>query len=101
MSGSRLHVDDDFAAQIARGLGDAIGAGADVRAGHAGDAAEGSPRLRSASSSVATTTHRRHGRRSTTIDVLDHRPAHDIGEDFSGETRRVVYERDDGDDVLC
>jgi hypothetical protein len=32
--------------------------------------------------------------------MLDHRLAGDVGEDFSGETRRLVAGGDDGDCVL-
>jgi len=41
------------------------------------------------------------GGRSTTVDVLDHRSANDIGENFPGETRRIVTSGNDGDCVLC
>jgi len=33
--------------------------------------------------------------------VLDHRSANDIGENFPGETRRIVTSGNDGDCVLC
>ena len=36
----------------------------------------------------------------TSIHVLDHGPADDIRENFSGETGRVVSGGNDGDDVL-
>ena len=82
---------------------DAVGAGAVRRAASSARRRRSvSTALAMRSSSVATTTAstpRRVGRAA--VDVLDHRPAGDVGEDFSGEAGRVVAGGDDGDDVRC
>ena len=90
-----LDVDDDVAGQIGDELGQAIGAGAVVGAGQAGDAAEAfdgvdDPLV------VGGDDHRVDVRPGgAPIDVLDHRAAGDVSEGFSGESGGVVAGRDD------
>jgi hypothetical protein len=86
---------------MARGLGDAIGAGAVSGLRQTDDAAE---RLDRARNTLIVSGHDdgvdAASVGGTAIDVLDHRTSDDISENLSGETRRIVAGGDDGDDVL-
>ncbi len=99
--GHRDAVPADFAPQITRGLRDAVGAGAMPGPRQPRDAAEG---LHGARDAFIVSGHddgvNATGLGRTAIHVLDHGPAHDVGEDFSWETRRIVSGGNDGDDVL-
>ena len=88
-----LHVDDDVAVERRGDLGEAIGA-ALVRRRVSRDLAAESLRRASAIrwSSVATITRDDRARRGgAPVDVLDHRPAVDVGERFAGEAASTAY----------
>ncbi len=79
-------------------FGQPIGAGEMIGPGQAGDAAE---RLDRVDDALVVGGHhhgvdRRQG--GAPVDVLDHRPAVDLGERFTGKAGGVEPGRDDGDD---
>ena len=96
-----LHVDDDVAVERRGDFGEPIGAGLVCRLASAAPCRRTrATRVAMRRSSVATITrdtHRR--RRGAAIDVLDHRPAVDVGERLAGESCRGESGGDDGDDV--
>jgi hypothetical protein len=97
----RLHVDNDFATEIAGRFRDAIGAGAVTWPRQPHDTTK---RLHCRRNALVVGGHDdgidAAGFSSAPVDVFDHRPANDIGENFSRKTRRIVAGRNDDDDVL-
>ena len=96
-----MNVDDNLAAQIASGFGDAVSAGTVPGSRQPRDAAEG---LNRAGDALVVSGHDdgidAGSRGRAAIHVLDHGSSRDVGKHFSGETGRVVSGGDDGDDVL-
>ena len=93
-----LDVHDDVAGQIRGDFGDPIGAGAVRPVGHPHDAAEALDGLRNPRV-IGGDDHGvdARGVGGAAVDVLDHRPAGDVGERFAGKAGRVVSGGDDGD----
>jgi hypothetical protein len=93
-----LNVDDEIAVERGRDFGEPIGAARVRRRRQPDGAAKPLDRPHDALV-VGCDDHRgqRARRRRAAIHVLDHRPSVDVGERFSGETRRLIPCGDDGD----